>query len=376
MPEIMKIKCVVFAMLIAVFASAVDLSRAVINTQGIDAVLKKKALDNTDLFTIDNFLGEAIREIIRPKDWTSTGMARAEILRRRGIQRQYVQQFSESSYKYLLSGMEEASRFPEERRVKVFVNLLILVDGLEDLRLADLAIARLKDKNTIIRYWAAHCITNDAIIKQLNTGGAENVRVARLLIDRLKAVVDGSGPETIALIARFAADINIPQGEELLLQITDMRIKKYTTWTVEYELWDGTLLKLLDSELSSASGSSRKVAFAARFGLLYSFAIQRYVKGNEILSETQKQQLASVLVETEDKCIGRILEKPQSIIKKAVEQNDYRRLLEEHNRLLGSSSAAGELPTKLNFDYGTTTDGRKRTAPPALPNYPKAQASK
>ena len=104
--------------------------------------------------------------------------------------------------------------------------------------------------------------------------------------------------------------------------------------------------------------------------------MQRYVKGSGILSEAQKQHLASVLVETEDKCVGRILGKPQSIIKKAVEQNDYRGLLEEHNKLLGSSTAAGELPAKLNFDYGTHTDGRKRTAPPALPNYPKAPTGK
>ena len=368
----MKVKGAVFAVLAAFFASATGLSWAVVDTRAIDAVRDKTVLENKDLFIIDNFLSEAVREISKTRDFASIAKVRMDIISRRSPHPQYSQQFSESAQKYIFAAFEAALQLPEDRRTKLMVNLLILVDGLEDLRLADLAIAKLKDNNTIIRYWAVHCITNEVIAKQLNTGGSANVKIARLFLERLKEVVDSSSPEIIGLIAKFAGDINIPQGEEMLVQIADMRMKKYASWTVEYELLDGVILKLLDSKIASGSGlkSSDKSAAAVRFGQLYSFAIQRYVKGRGSLTDTQKRQLASVLVETEDKCVGRILGAPQSIIKKAVERDDYAAIVVEHNRLLGDAKQAGELSSKLNFDYGTTSDGRKRTAPPPLPAPP------
>jgi len=75
-------------------------------------------------------------------------------------------------------------------------------------------------------------------------------------------------------------------------------------------------------------------------------------------------------VEIEDKCVGRILGTPQSIIKKAVERDDYAAIVVEHNRLLGDAKQAGELSSKLNFDYGTASGGGKRTAPLPLPAPP------
>ncbi len=373
-PIIMKVKGVVFAVLAAFFASAMDSGWAAVDTRAIDAVRSKTVLENSDLFVIDNFLSEAVREIVRTKDFASIAKLRADIISKRSPQPQYAQQFSESAQKCISLGLQEALKLPEERRTKVTVNLLILIDGLEDLQLADIAIAKLKDKNTIIRYWAVHCLTNGSIVKQLNAGGTVNARIARLFIERFKEIVDSSSPEIIGLIAKFAGDINVPQGEDLLVQIADMRIKKYAGWTVDYELLDGVILKLLDSKIASGSGSgsSGQSAVAVRFAQLYSFAIQRYVKGRGLLSDTQKRQLASVLVETEDKCIGRILGSQQSIIKKAVERDNFAVIVAEHKRLLGDETRAGELSSKLNFDYGTTSDGRKRTAPlPLLEPLPK-----
>jgi hypothetical protein len=368
----MKVKGAVFAVLAAFFASATGSSWAVVDTRAIDAVRDKTVLENKDLFIIDNFLSEAVREISKTRDFASIAKLRMDIISKRSPHPQYSQQFSESAQKYIFAAFEASLQLPEERRTKLMVNLLILVDGLEDLRMADLAIAKLKDNNTIIRYWAVHCITNEVTAKQLNTGGSANAKIARLFLERLKEVVDSSSPEIIGLIAKFAGDINIPQGEEMLVQIADMRMKKYASWTVEYELLDGTILKLLDSKIASGSGSksSDKPAAAVRFGQLYSFAIQRYVKGRGSLTDTQKRQLASVLVEIEDKCVGRILGAPQSIIKKAVERDDYAAIVAEHNSLLGDAKQAGELSSKLNFDYGTASGGGKRTAPLPLPGPP------
>lgn len=368
----MKVKGVVLAAMAVFFVSSMEFAWAV-DTRAIDAVRNKKELETKDLFVIDNFLAEAIREMVNAGDFTSIANLRMIIISRQGTQPQYAQQFLDSIQKYISAGFEAARRLPQERQIKVIVNLLILLDGLGDLRLVDLAIARLKDKNTIIRYWAVRCITNDNIVKQLNAGGAVNMKIARLFIDRLKEILDSS-PEIIGLIADFAGNINIPQGEDLLVQIADLRMKKYADWSVEYELLDGTILNLLYRKMASGSVSSGKSA-AVRFAQLYSFAMQRYVKGRGLLSDSQKQQLASVLVETEDKCISRVLS-PQSVIKRAVERDDFAAIIMEHNRLLGDATKAGQLSSKLDFDYGSAGDSRKRTAPLPLPAPPQKVTDK
>ena len=379
----MKHKWTIFAVL-AFLVLVMNLVSAAVNISEIDSVRNKGVLEDEDFQIIDNFVDEAVRELVKTKDFTSIARIRTVILARKSSSRdsaaaQYSEQFSKSAYKYISSGLKQASGLtPKERKFKVVLNLLILVDGLSDLRLADLAMEKLNDDNTVIRYWAVHSVTNPGITKQLNSTKAANLNLARSIVGRLKGLVEEASPETIALMAQFAADVDVPQGEDLLLQIVDMRINKYANWTVDYELLDATVLRLLCNKISSGSldkplpATSRgKPAIARRFGQLYSYAIQRYVKGRDFLDATVKSQLASVLVETEDRCIRELLGKRQVVIKRAVERDDVTALLLEHNRLLGDETRAGELALKLNFDYGPAPDGNKRTAPLTLPEPPK-----
>jgi hypothetical protein len=83
-----------------------------------------------------------------------------------------------------------------------------------------------------------------------------------------------------------------------------------------------------------------------------------------------------VLVETEISCISKRLKVAQSVVKNAVEQGDFPALLQEHGRLLGDETTAGQLPLKLNFDYGKKPDGSRRIAPLVLPEPPKTEAGK
>ena len=113
--------------------------------------------------------------------------------------------------------------------------------------------------------------------------------------------------------------------------------------------------------------------FGRRFGQLYSYAIQRYIaniKGGNFLSPAEKDQLATVLVETEKSFISKFSGIQQTTIKKAVETDDYVALWAEHNRLLGDESKAGELPEKLKLDYGN-----KRIYPLMLPEKPEPKKS-
>jgi hypothetical protein len=372
---IMKGKWLIFAVLVAFLVLVINSGSEAVSTREIDVCCHKEVLGDEDLRIIDDFVAEAVDELVKTKDFTSIAKIRAVILSRSSsstdsAKAQYAAQFSESVHKHISKALEAAEELtPADRRFKMILNLLILVDSLEDLRLADLAMKWLNDENNAIRYWAVHSVTNLGITEKLNSGGAANLELAEKITEQLKALVESGSPEILALIVEFAARVDIPQGEELLLQIADMRIRKYADWTVEYELLDGAILKLLDSKISS--GSINKPAVACCFGQLYSYAIQRYIKGMDVLSDTQKEQLASVLVETEIFCISKRFQVAQSVIKVAIEQNDYKGLLQEHNRLLGEETRAGQLPLKLNFDYGKKPDGSRRIAPLALPEPPE-----
>jgi len=374
----MKIKWLIFAVLVAFFVLLMNSGTVAVSTREVDNVRKKAVLDNSDLKIIDDFLAEAIRELVRTRDFTSIAKIRTVILSRQSTQGQYAQQFSESARRHIAAGFQQARELRRpERTTAVMINLLILMDGLHDLGLADQAIAMLKNENMVIRYWAVHCLTNTNIITQLNA--ATNSNQASAIAAQLKDLIENSTPEIVVLIAQFAAGVNIPEAEQLLIQIADLRIKQYADWTVKYELYDSAILKFLSSKIPLPAQSpggmlltttGTKPAVARRFAQLYSYAIQRYIKGAALLNDTQKSHLASVLVDTEDKCIGRLLSNPQLTIRRALERQNAQAILDEHDRLLGTATTPGQLPTALKFDYSTTTTGPKRTAPLPLPDPP------
>jgi hypothetical protein len=376
----MQVKWPFFAVLMVFLVLVTSSSSKAVDTAEIDTVRSKGVLGNKDLRIIDRFVGEAVDELVQTRDFTSVAKVRTVILSRStsgtsSAAAQYSEQFSDSAYRYISRGFEQAAEFtPEDRRFKTILNLLILADGLEDLRLADLTMQWLNDDNAIIRYWAVHSVTSSGFIKKLNAAEGGNPGLASEIAGQLKGLIERSRTEELTLMAQFGGGVNIPEAEEMLLQITDVRMSRYVDWTVEYELLDSSILKLLDSKMPSSGQVD--VEIARRFAQLYSYAIQRYVKGRgEFLSAEQKHQLASVLVETEVFCISKRTRIAQAVIKNAVEAEDYVALMVEHNRLLGDETKAGQLPSTLNFDYGKKPDGSRRTAPLALPEPPKEQVS-
>ena len=383
----MKIKLMAFIILGVFFVLAVTSNSAAVNTSGIDKVRDKSVLDEQDKKVIDEFLAEAIREMIITRDFTSIAKTRTIILsKEKSTQGQYATWYSELVRQHIQEGFKQAQTINSpERRDKVIINLLILIDGLEDLQLSDLAISMLKSPNMVIRYWAVHCLTNPVIVKQLNSSPNSEPVSAREISEQLNDIIGSSSPEIIVQIAQFAANINIPQGDELLCRVADERIKKYANWTVKHELYDITILKLLADKIQpastntgmpTASVTNSKPAIARCFAQLFSYVMERYIKGQEILNSTQKQNLASVLVETEEKCISKLLGRPQMMtIRRALERDNIEALKEEHDRLLGTETTPGQLPTMLGFSYNTTDTGIIRTAPIPLPDPPEKSIS-
>ncbi len=60
-----------------------------VGTKAIDAVLNKAVLDSRDRQIIDDFVAQAVTELVKTKDFTSVSLARSVILRKRSKQPQY-----------------------------------------------------------------------------------------------------------------------------------------------------------------------------------------------------------------------------------------------------------------------------------------------
>ncbi len=366
----------IFVISIMLLFFLVDLSAGAVNTRAIDKVRSKGVLGEQDFQVIDKFVARALRDLVKVKDFTAVAKVRAIVLSRSNSSKQsamgqYSGQFSDSAKKYIALSFKQASELePQDRKIKATLNLLILIDSLSDLQLIDMAMYKLGEENTLIRYWAVRVVTSPEIIRQLNSTSA-NTKLAKRITAGLKGLAAEAEPEELALIINFAGQVEIDEGKELLLQIADERISEYANWTVNNELLDSKVLKLLYEKMVLADEDD--ISFVQRFGQLYSYAMQMYayeIEDGLFLDERQKKQLASVLVEIEKSCIGRLLEMPQSTVKIAVERGDHRILSREHRRLFGDEAEIGVLAEKLEFNYGKNTDGSKRFAPLTLPETP------
>jgi len=373
----MKRKCVILAV---VGASLLLVGQSVfgaIDTRGIERVRNKTVLDSGDFKIIDGFVSDTVHSLMITEDFSSVAQVRKMLVSRSqsaldSAKVQYSRQFVESSVKHIEVAMGQLSNIrDEQRRFLLSVNLLILVDQLVDelraIELADLATVKIKDENTVVRYWAVKCVANSRV---LNLGQKPDVnqRIFRALTN----VVESSGSEILKAMSEFSASVKGPQGEALLLQIADMRLKAYSEWTVEGEYLDGSVLKSLWRR-RDVIGANR-TAIDQRFGQLYSYVMQRFIKnldGGEFLSDRSRAWTESVLIEIEQVCISKVLGKTQAIKTIVRKGKDVNRLAQEHDRLLGSSSGRGALSVKLGYNDYPIANGEFSPAPLRLPERPK-----
>jgi hypothetical protein len=342
-------------------------SAKAVDSLAIDAVRSKSVLDDTDLRTIDDFVAKAVGEMLATQDFSSISKTRAIIVANSAStqpnQTQFAEQFSKSAQKHISAALSQAeSLTPADRSFRLVTNLLMLTDDLADVRLTEVAFKYVDSKNEAIRYLAVCCLTNSGIIEKLNSPKA--IDTTRQVVRRLDEIVATSSPDTMGLIASFAGSIKISEGDALLLKVADRRIASYADWSVEREFLDGDILRMLGDKMASAGAGKEPIG--RRFGQLFSYVLQRYIKGVEILDAAQKEQLASVLVETEKSCLSKILGKPRFGIKKAIESGDINALQREYNSIFGDGTKTGE----LNIDYGKDAGGVSVTHPLALASPP------
>lgn len=369
----MKIRSEVLILLVGGLVLAfLSVAQAVVDTRGVDEVLKKSVLTPQDLAIVDAFVLDVVEEIVQTDDFTQIATTRTALLIRQGTQAQYAQQLLESAAKHISAKLQEAQGIADPvRRFQVMANLLILVDGLKDPRLVDTAVRSIPQENNGVRYWAVRAATDQALWTKLNQNQAAAAQLADRIIGECNRVIETSSPEVVSLMVDFAGRFNTPGAETLLIHAADERIKRYAAWNAGYELADAAVLKLLSNRLAAGTPNPE---VAKRFAQLYSFVIQRYIKGQQrnALTGASKGYLASVIAEVEDKCFSKLLGVRQPTLTRALQDGNLENLQAEHDKLLGGTGQAGALVSKLNFTYGTGPGNR--TAPLPLPDPPASPA--
>jgi hypothetical protein len=344
-------------------------------------VIKKSVLTQQDFQIIDAFAADAIGRLVRTVDFTEVARTRASIVGHQNAQAQYAQRFSEACLREIGRGFDYATNeiSDPQRRFKVFANLLILVNDLNDPRLVDLGVRMITHEAGAVRYWAVRVATSPSIWEKLSQDQAAAAATSRKVLDACNQAAPTSSAEVLNLMAQFAGRYDTPPAVELLGRIADVRIKSYADWSVKYELVDVGILKLLSSKITAGGASNAQLA--RQFAQLYSYAIQRYIRGtqNNALKGLSRNYLAAVLLETEEQCLSKLLGGTQTGIRRALESGDMNALQAEHDRLLGGTNGQGALPVKFGFNYGNNSSAPlalsdpqpgKTVVEPALPAQP------
>ncbi|MCF7976362.1 MAG: hypothetical protein K9N55_21270 [Phycisphaerae bacterium] len=331
----------------------------IVDIRAIEAVREKSVLNSSDLQAIDAFVTDAVEEVLRAqdKDFATIAKTRSILISRQKSlvpnQKQYSQKFLESAKTHMTAALKEAENLPEARCAKVRINLFIMARALNDKMLVAMALPYLSNPSKPVSYWATQLATCEAALAMVNASSPESGQ----LITGLNQIVPKASPEAMGLIIPFAGQINTPAGQELILAISDARIKQYADQTVTHELADISVLSGLCAQLST--DGPNKTQCAQRFSQLLSFVIQRFAKAQTRLTDRQKEDLISIIVETEDKCLSKLTNQPETALRRAIEREDMTGLMAEHDRLLGSATETGVLPGLLHFTYkaGSSNQG-------------------
>jgi hypothetical protein len=345
-----------------------------VDSEMIDEVYQKaldgQLLDSDDNQIINDFWAEAVEELLLTEDPKEVFRIKTLILTKKPqVQaNDYYNGFIQSAKKNIDFAFNEIKSWDDnEHKRNVDINLFMLAAQMESPELVDFAFERIGSQKTIIRYWAVKAITSPAIIGKLNSEIMSEEVLAEKVSNALKEIVEKEkSPEINELIVKFLSQLISPQSIEILLGIAEKRIEAYQSWDVTCELMDAKLLIALGTEILTETRKQQKTDMAKSFAQLYSYVMKRYIIGKDFLNETQKKDLASVMVEVEQEILGKLLEKPQASIKRAIEKKSLNTLKREHDMLLGTASLTGELARKIDYDYGKNSTGRAINAPKTL----------
>jgi len=360
----MKNNMAVFTVLTAIILTSICPSIWAIDPRIIDPIRKKGVLSSSDFEVIEQFWSDLTTELLNTHDFTGIARTRAIAVTRQSDQAQYNEQYIKFAREYLGHALQKSKSINDKAmRHKVRMNLAILIAEFKNTRLIDLAISLLTDEDKAVQYWAMRSLTSPEIIQQV----IKSESMMNRIVSAMEKNLSGAEPKTLNLLVDFSAQADSAKAKALLFKITDLRLVSYEDGSVGNFLIDAKILKSLCDKLIANRDKATEIG--PKFGQMFSYSFQKYIqmleqKGTQ--NKTAKQQLASVLIETEDKCIEQLTGLSQTVIRRSIEASDARVLLIEHDRLLGSGTKKGEIPQKFAFDYGQADDGSRMTKPKLL----------
>ena len=350
-----------------------------IDTEAIDQVLKKgdsgQMLDDDDQQTIADFWDQAIEEMLITEDLNEIVEIKSVILSKksRSTSGDYYNAFTQAAKETITAALKELNTWDNaEVREHIKINLLILAAQIQSMKLIDFAFQGLDAQSAIVRYWSVKAITGDFVVERLNSEIISDEDIVERIFSAIDNVIknEHSG-EIFELAINLLTKLDSAEAKQLMLEAVDRRLEAYENWTVSCEIMDTAVLTSVGNEILTETKAAKKAELTQKFAQLYSYIMQRYIIGKNTLIDTQKQELASVMIHIEHNMLGKLLEKPQSSIKRAIEKRSITSLKREHDTLLGTSSLTGELARKIEFDYGKNPGGRSINAPKTL-LYPPA----
>lgn len=344
-----------------------------VNTADIESVRGRldgtsSEVSSTDEKVIRSFWENALNTMLLATESQEVVEIRRQVEQQKSKQPlcSYAAAYNAAAVEFLKVAFTNAGRIQEPARQQMIEqNLMILTANLQTPVVAPIAIERISDKDTVVRYWAVKATTNAGVIQTLSDEimGDDATKVAILTALRQRIEFERQ-PEIQGAIIQFCAAINHPKAREILLFIADQRMAQYMDWSVQDPQVDIKLLNALGSLALMQSDTDLKAEFAAKFASLFSLVFQRYQLGQEVLTETQMEQTIAVVAEVNNQTLKRMLNISQTGIIIAMRQQ--RGLERVYEKIFGDRMRAGDLATIFNFDYGKDSDGNPVTAPPVL----------
>ena len=364
--------------IIAACMGIVSWAGAALDTAPISGVFQKTGNGKTapagaDAEAVTQFITTACEQILFAEKPADAIEARVQLLAFRG-QDPYAQAYANVLRGRLEAVMKEAAAFPDAaKKAAVLRNFSILIAQMDTLDLAKLSVGLLGEPDTVIRYYAVKALTSEKVSTQLAASATADAAGRKQILDALiQTASKENQPVILGLLARYAVRFKGAEGRELILAVTDNRMKAYAAWKVTQESADLELLTALVDKLAASVAPEDKAVLAGRFAQYFSYVIQRYAKGQDILSASAKQAMISTIVGTEESLLSgpALLNRKAADLRSAIQKNNMEALMKAHDALLGSASGAGELVGKIKFAYeGNATAPKALTPPPA--NLPK-----
>jgi hypothetical protein len=337
-----------------------------VTTTEIDAVRSKDAIADSDTTIIEDFLSEAFSELTDKTDFSDVAVLRNTIVSRSNSTSAagkiiYNAKYLTAFQTEFADSLKSVNEMQESSRKNVLVtNFLILSYEIGNVQVSKAALNYLQNENVMIRYWAANNFTNNALITALNSGNeADRKEIANKI---LKAVQAEKSSDVLLNYAQFASGIKDSGGNDILTAIAQKRMDLYLAWNVQDEMTEDGVLKALSERIKTDPDSTK--IMGKYFSSLFSLVVQRYIQGQQTISETSKNALVSVILQG-DKYVQAFVPDWNGNFKRAVEK-DLASLLAESDGLFGSPAGQGKLSSTIGFDYGKNADGSAKLTPPAL----------